>query len=173
MSEEYVGVLVERLSDKDGLVRERARHTLALVGEPAVPSLLELLKSSAKRPRWEAAKTLAAIGDSSSVSALVGVLTDPESDIRWLGAVGLIRLGPRSLSDLLRLLIERPDSTHIRRGARHVFKELGRENPVAQEFLAPVLEVLGDTNPASAIPPRAEEALQELRHLRGEDTLQR
>ena len=45
MSNESVPTLVERLSDDDGLVRERARHTLVLIGEPAVPSLLPLLES--------------------------------------------------------------------------------------------------------------------------------
>jgi HEAT repeat protein len=172
MNDQSIPALVDKLSDDDGLVRKRARHTLVLIGSPALPSLLELVESPVKRTRWEAAKALAEIGHPSSVSALVELLQDPESDIRWLGAEGLIRIGSRSLRDVLRLLIERPDSTDVRRAAHHVFRELGSQNSVVEELLAPVMEVLGDTDPAGAIPPRAEETLEQLESYQREDFLE-
>jgi HEAT repeat protein len=157
-----VSSLIEQLSDRDGLVRDRARHTLALIGPPAVPALLERAHSPVKRLRWEVAKALSAIAEPSSIPALVEFLSDPESDIRWLGAVGLIRIGPRSIPPVLRILIEKPESIDIRRSAHHVFRDLGEQNPVAFEILGPVLDVLGDTDPPSALPPRAEEAFQRI-----------
>ena len=169
MSNESITTLGEQLSEDDGLAREKARHTLVLIGEPAAPSLIELLESDDKRPRWEAAKALAEIGHPSSVSALVGLFQDPESDIRWLAAEGLIRIGLSSLPNLLQVLIEKPDSTDIRRAAHHVFRELGSQNRVAGELLAPVIAVLGDTDPAGAIPPRAEEALERLQSYQRSD----
>ena len=172
MNDQSIPALVDKLSDDDGLVRKRARHTLVLIGSPALPSLLELVESPVKRTRWEAAKALAEIGHPSSVSALVELLQDPESDIRWLGAEGLIRIGSRSLQDVLRLLIERPDSTDVRRAAHHVFRELGSQNSVVEELLAPVMEVLGETDPAGAIPPRAEETLEQLESYQREDFLE-
>ena len=172
MNDRSIHTLVEQLSDDDGLVRRKARHTLVLVGSPALPSLLELVESPVKRTRWEAAKALAEIGDSSSIPALLGLLSDPESDIRWLGAEGLIRVGPRSLGSLLGLLIEKPDSTDVRRAAHHVFRELGGQNSVVEELLAPVMEVLGETDPAGAIPPRAEETLEQLESYQRDDLLE-
>lgn len=165
MKDDSLPGLVKRLSDRSGLVRERARHTLVLIGSPAVPLLLELVESRAKRPRWEAAKALASIADPSSVSALVQLLSDPESDIRWIAATGLIRLGPRTLPDVLRFLIENPDSVDIRRAVHHVLYELAIENPVVEESVAPVLKVLGETDPPSAVPPQAELALRQIESL--------
>jgi HEAT repeat protein len=162
MNAESIPSLIEKLSDEDGLTRERARHTLVLIGKPAVPALLDLVESPVKRARWEAAKTLSEIGDPSSVPALVGLLADRESDIRWLGAEGLVRVGPSSLPKVLHALIEQPDSIDVRRGTRHVFKEIGAQNKVVKELLAPVVDVIGDTDPTGAIPPKAEEALEQL-----------
>jgi len=172
MTDQSIPTLVAQLSDDDGLVRKRARHTLALIGRPALSPLLELLESPVKRTRWEAAKALAEIGHPSSIPALLGLLSDRESDIRWLGAEGLIRIGPRSLRDVLLLLVERPDSTDVRRAAHHVFRELGSQNSVVEELLTPVMGVLGETDPAGAIPPRAEEALEQLESYQREDFLE-
>ncbi|MFH0915573.1 MAG: HEAT repeat domain-containing protein [bacterium] len=163
MSRQSLPSLIESLSDRNGLVRDRARHTLVLIGSPAVPALLELLKNPTKRPRWEAAKALGAIAEPSSIPALVELLSDRESEIRWLGAVGLTRVGPRAIPQVLRALIEKPESIDIRRGARHYFHDIGRENPVVQEIVAPVLDVLGDVDPVSALPPKAQQALNEIR----------
>ena len=165
MSQQSVRSLIEQLSDRNGVVRERSRYTLVLIGSPAVPALLELLKSPTKRTRWEAAKALSAIAEPSSIPALVGLLSDPQSDIRWLGAVGLTRVGPRAIPQVLHALIEKPDSVNIRRGAHHVFHDIGRKNPVFQEIMAPVMNALGDTDPTSALPPKAHEALNEIRAL--------
>jgi HEAT repeat protein len=169
MNDQSIPALVEQLSDDDGLVRERARHTLVLIGDPAVPPLLELLESRTKRTRWEAAKALAEIGSQKSIPALVGLFSDRESDIRWLGSEGLVRIGPASIPEVLRLIIEKPDSTEIRRAAHHVFRELGKHNRVVKELLTPVLDVLGDTDPAGAIPPKAEDALKQFESYRRGD----
>lgn len=162
MSEKSVEDLIRQLSDKDGFARKRARHELVLIGEPALPSLFEVLEGSAKRPRWEAAKALAELAAPSTIPALIALLSDPEPDLRWLGAEGLVRVGPRSLPAVLQELIKRPESIDIRRATHHVFRELSHQNLVVEEMLAPVMEVLGDADPASVIPPKAEEAYERL-----------
>jgi HEAT repeat protein len=167
MSSSRLVSLVEQLSDQSGRVRERARHTLVFIGPPALPLVEGLADSRVKRTRWEAAKTVAAIADPSSMPVLLRLLGDPESDIRWIAAEGLIRLGNRSIPEVLNLLIEEPASVDIRRAVRHVLHHLAADNMVVAETVAPVMEVLGDTDPASAVPPRAEQALQQVEALQG------
>jgi HEAT repeat protein len=108
---------------------------------------------------------LADMVDPSCMPALIKLLTDPESDIRWIAAEGLIRLGPSSLRDVLRLLIEKPKSIDTREAVHHVLRKLAAENRVIQELVAPVLDVLGETDPASSLPPRAEQALKRIESL--------
>jgi HEAT repeat protein len=165
MSDEVLSDLVEQLSSRRGTVRERARHMLVLIGSPAAPLLLELAQSSAKRPRWEAAKALASMVEPSSIPTLVGLLSDPESEIRWLAAEGLIKLGTRSLPEVLRLLMDNPDSVEVRRAVHHVLHDLSSMNPVLEEAVAPVMQALGDTEPTSAIPLRTEHALKRIESL--------
>lgn len=158
MSRQSIESLIEQLCDRKGTVREKAREELVLRGSSAVPALLELVKSRDKRARWEAAKSLSEIGEPSSIPALVQLLSDPESGIRWLGAVGLIAVGPLSIPAVLQELINKPASIHVRRGAHHVFNDLGQGSTALRQILAPVMDVLGDVDSDSAIPPRAEEA---------------
>ncbi len=52
-------------------------------------------------------------------------------------------------------------------GDPHVLSGLSSDNRVIAELTAPELEVLTDGEPAAAIPPRAEKALQKLAALQG------
>src|SRR5512138_1008592 len=88
--DDYVDGLISDLTGSDGMARKRARECLELVGEPAAPRLRELLASKDKQTRWEAIKSLAAIADPGSLDEFVALLDDPNSDLRWLAATGLI-----------------------------------------------------------------------------------
>jgi HEAT repeat protein len=160
--------LVAQLGDADGGKRQRARETLAVVGDPAVPSLVALLGSPQVRVRWEAAKALTEIPAPAALSGLVSLLADPESEIRWLAAIGLINLGNRSVPQVLEALIEHVDSKGFRDASHHVLHDLSRRNGVLGDVLKPVLAVLGDTDPAGVISSRAEAALVEFRVLVGD-----
>ena len=63
--------LLSGLSTGDGMAKKRARETLVLVGDPAVPGLQALLASSDKSAQWEAAKALGAVIDPGSLDAFV------------------------------------------------------------------------------------------------------
>jgi HEAT repeat protein len=125
MTQPDISVLVEQLSDRRGRIREGAREALVDLGGPAVPLLLPLAASPSKKLRWEVAKTLGSIADPRAIPALVERLADRESDIRWLAAVGLIRMGPDSIPPVLRALIANPDSTAPSRGGRGPRSRLG------------------------------------------------
>ena len=154
-----IAALVDQLSDRSGRTREKAREALVDIGPPAVPHLLPLASAPGKKLRWEVAKTLADIADPVAIPVLVERLSDQESGIRWLAAVGLINVGPAAIPAVLRALIADSLSTGLRRAAHHIFHDLGSEDSAIAGHLAPVLAALGDIEPADAIAPKAEEAL--------------
>lgn len=158
--------LIEQLRDRDGMVREGARRELVELGEPALLELTKLLESNVKRTRWEAAQALAAIGDSRSIHTLLRLLSDDESDIRWIAALGLIKVGPLSLQGLIEELLDKPDSKRVRRGVHHVLSELGYENQVIMEIVATLRQTLGEMAPTETIVSRAENVLKEIAPLK-------
>ena len=166
MESHQLDELLTRLGDPDGVKRQRARETLAAIGEVAVPPLVGLLGNSDSHLRWEAAKALTEIPDPAAVPGLVSLLGDPKSEIRWLAAAGLIGLGNRSIPHVLRALTDHADSKDFRAASHHVFHDLAERNSVLREILEPVLAVLGDIDPAGVISTRAEVALRELLALK-------
>jgi len=167
MDNEAIPQLIEQLSDSNGLRRQEAREALVEIGAPALPYITQAAANNRKRPRWEAAKALATMAEPSSVPTLTELLDDPESDIRWLAAEGLLAIGSRSLPAVLDALVQKPESTGLRRAAHHVLDGTVRRDAELSEVLVPIMEALGDTQPASVIPPKAEEALERLDSLSG------
>jgi len=114
--------LMEKLASKDGVTRTKARKSLIALGKPAVPSLIGTLQNSKlDHLRWEAAKTLGAIGDAKAIPPLVKALEDGDHDVAWLAAVALKKFKKAAWPTLLRVLIKRrSDSVLLRQGAHHV-----------------------------------------------------
>lgn len=146
-------------------MRQRARETLAVIGEPALPSLVALLASPQARLRWEAAKALTEIPDPAVIPGLISLLADPKSDIRWLAALALINIGHRTVIPLLQALIERAESKSLRDASHHVLHDLSQRNAVLRDIIKPLLDVLGAIEPAGVVSSRAAVALHELRAL--------
>ena len=159
--------LIARLGHQDGRMRQRARETLAVIGEPAVPALVALLESPDVRLRWEAAKALTEIPDPAAIPGLIALLADPKSDIRWLASLALINMGNRSVLHVLQALTEHAESKSFRDASHHVLHDLSQRNKVLRDILKPVLSVLGAIDPVEAVSSRAEIALHELRALSG------
>jgi HEAT repeats len=159
--EQHLADLIEALGSDDGPKRKRARETLTLLGEAAVPQVRGLLSSPDKRLRWEAAKCLAAMVDPGSAEALVGLVTDEYSEVRWLAGSGLISLGPRSAGPVLGSLIRHPESKGNQQAARRVLRGLASDNGVLAEIVGPVVDALDHPDPA-VIASKAAVALDEL-----------
>jgi HEAT repeat protein len=164
--EQRLADLIEALGRDDGPKRKRARETLTLVGEPAVPLLRGLLLGADKRIRWEAAKCLAAMVDPLSVDAFVELVTDDYSEVRWLAGSGLINLGPRSVAPVLGSLIRHPESRGNREAARRVLRGLASDNDVLTEIVGPVVDALDHPDPA-VIASRAAVALNDMEKITG------
>jgi HEAT repeat protein len=100
--------LMEMLVSKKGVTRQKARKMLVAFGKPAVPSLINILQSSKLyQVRWEAAKTLCAIGDIKAIPSLVKALEDKSMDVAWLAAEALRKLKMAAWPALLNSLIKR------------------------------------------------------------------
>lgn len=116
--------LVSNLSNKEWLVRHNARKSLEKIGKPALTFLEEIADSPDYNTRWEAIKTIGDISDPSSVYILTTALNDPNVDIRWLAAEGLIEMGESSIIPLLKTIIKNYDSVDLCESAHHVLIEL-------------------------------------------------
>jgi HEAT repeat protein len=114
--------LIDMLTSKNSTIRRKARKLLVTLGKPAVPSLSRVLRNSkVSHFRWEAAKTLGAIGDIRAIPSLVKALEDSDIDVTWLAAEGLRKFKKAAWPKLLRALIKSgEDSVLLRHGAHHV-----------------------------------------------------
>jgi HEAT repeat protein len=152
--------LVAALASPDRVTRQTAREKLVGQGHAAVAPLIPLLDDRHDHVRWEAAKTLAEIGDPAGAEALVKTLEDRDAGVRWLAAEGLIKMRRASLKPLLHALTERPDSVWLREGAHHVLHSLTKVGLV--EGMTPVLAALEGIEPAATVPAAARRALDTL-----------
>ncbi|MFC1719443.1 HEAT repeat domain-containing protein, partial [Candidatus Poribacteria bacterium] len=75
-----VGNRLDVYKDDDG-ARQNASKALARIGEPAVPALIDVLKSDNKEARDSAADALAMIGEP-AIPDLIETLTDDDGEIR-------------------------------------------------------------------------------------------
>lgn len=149
--------LLAALSSSDGMERKKARETLVLIGEQAVPALRSLLDHKDRLVRWEAAKALVAMIQPENADDFVALLSDERSEMRWLAASGLIALGPRSVPPVLRALSQDAASRGRCEMSHRVLKELAADNGVLAELVKPLLDVLrgDDPVPVSARAARA------------------
>ncbi|MFO0905493.1 MAG: HEAT repeat domain-containing protein [Pirellulales bacterium] len=94
---------------EDWTMREAAAVALGRIGEPAVPALVEALRSHDPEIRLQAADTLARIGPGAeqAVPSLTELLEDEDIRIRKAAARALGQIGPKaaeSVPSLMRAL---------------------------------------------------------------------
>lgn len=143
---------------------QKARRSLVAMGSAAIPYLVKALASKKRWVRWEAAKALGQIGDSTATEALVIALEDKSFDIRWLAAEGLISIGLPAMMPLLRELTKNADSVWLREGAHHVLHDMNRAD--LDDILRPVLAALDGPEPVLEVPAAANAALEALQEPR-------
>jgi HEAT repeat protein len=116
--------LMDLLKGKDGATRQKARKSLVALGTPAVSPLIRALQNSrVDHVRWEAVKTLGAIGHNRAIPGLVKALEDSDPDVRWVAAEALKKFKRAAWPALLRALIKSgSESVTLRQGAHHVLR---------------------------------------------------
>ena len=70
--------------------------------------------------RMEAVKIIELIADRRSIPEFIRLLDDPEFDIRWIAAEGLIKIGRRSIRPLVKAVRDNENSIILNEGAHHV-----------------------------------------------------
>ena len=146
--------LIELLASADGMARQTARKSLVALGKPAVPFLVQALQNArVDRVRWEAAKALAAIGDTGdaiSIPPLVKALEDSDYGVTWFAAEALRKFKKAAWGPLFRELIKNgAESVLLRQGVRHVL--LRQKEDGFDDLLALLMKALAnDTFPESA-----------------------
>lgn len=86
--------LRDRLADPDRFVRGRSVSSIARLGAPCLPLMLEALADADPRVRQGAAEVLGQVGDPSAVERLLDALQDPADPVRRAAAVALLRINP-------------------------------------------------------------------------------
>ena len=155
--------LMDLLASKNGATRQKARKSLVAMGKPAVSSLTRILQNSrVDHIRWEAAKTLGAIGDTRAIPSLVKALEDSDSDVTWLAAEALRNFKKVAWPQLLRALIKsKPDSVLLRQGAHHVFRNQKEDG--FNDLLATLRTALESSSASESTPFAASNILKRMK----------
>lgn len=146
--------LMALLASEDGMLRQKARKSLVVLGKPAVPFLVQSLQNSkVDQVRWEAAKALAAIGDNgdtSSIPPLIKALEDSDYGVTWFAAEALRKFKKAAWLPLFSTLIkEGLESVLLRQGVHHVL--LHQKEDGFNDLLAILTKALAnETTPESA-----------------------
>jgi HEAT repeat protein len=154
--------LIADLASDQWATRQHARQALVAMGSPAATALIKTLQDRDWHVRWGAAKTLGQINDPAVPPALVRMLEDERSGIRWLAAEGLMGHGREGLVALLQALVHHSDDLWLREGAHHVIHNLAERDKYLHDLLRPVLVAIDDIEPAIQVPPAAQAALDTL-----------
>jgi HEAT repeat protein len=155
--------LMVMLTSKKGAIRRKARESLVALGKPAVSSLTRALQNSkVDHVRWEAAKTLGAIGDARAIPSLVKALEDSDTDVTWLAAEGLRRFKKAAWPQLLRALAKSgTDSTLLRHGAHHVLRNQKEDG--FNDLLATLTKALESNAAQESAPLAAYDILRKMK----------
>ena len=158
-----LGSLMNLLASENGATRMKARKSLVALGKPAVPSLTRTLQNSKEdHVRWEAAKTLGAIGDVRSIPALVSALEDSDQGVVWLAAEALSKFKKMAWPPLLRALVKsEKDSVSLRLGAHHVLRKQKEDG--FNDLLATLRTALESNSASESTPFAASNILKRMK----------
>ncbi|MBV8084618.1 MAG: universal stress protein [Chloroflexi bacterium] len=138
----------------------RAMRTLVDRGGPAVPALVEALRTGKTETKVFAARALGRIKDEQALPLLVEELANPVWEIRWEAEEAIARYGQPGIEATLRLAQTAALDSRLNISLLHVFER----TPIRYyETLKPVIEALHSPVYELAVPVAAAKALQELR----------
>lgn len=151
---DLVKLIKNLLDDNNYTKKHDATGELVQMGKTIIPQLHKLGLSKNDSLRKEVAKIIQLIADRRSIQLLINLLDDPVSDIRWIAAEGLIKIGRRSIVPLLKSVRDSEKPAFLDKGAHHVLLSLLNENEkVRLERLLLALDNylnLGETSPVEA-----------------------
>jgi len=150
-----IRTLINRLSDREKVVRAEAMHGLVAIGKPAVPACIVLLQNDDWKVRYRAAEALGLLGDGEAYAPLIAALDDEKDHVRYMAAKGLGLLGdPRAIGHLGRM--RNDENEFARRSAARSLGAIGGEDAIVA-----LREALADET-ADGVRVALREALNEL-----------
>jgi HEAT repeat protein len=148
-------LILELLRPEDYTQKHNARLTLVKMGRKIIPQLHKQLSSSNGLLRKEVAKVVELVSDKRSIPFLITLLDDPDFDIRWIAAEGLIKIGRKSIIPILKSIRGGKSSLMLDKRAHHVLDKILYENEKIQlESLMHSLDnyhETGETAPVEAL----------------------
>jgi len=129
-----------------------AVRTLGAIGEPAVPSLIDLLKEKDPKIRWMTVSALDQIGSGAktAVPALIEALHEPDREVRYQIAEAIAKVGPDAVDRLIVALRDRDPK--VRGGSARALALLGER---AKAAVPALIAALADPEPPEdPKPPR-------------------
>jgi len=116
--------LIKLLRHRNFDIQWQAAEALARIGKEAIPELLRALKTPYIDIRLGAIEALGDIGHPDAVNDLIHVIrADPNSEIRWAGALMLGQIGDSRAIEPLTQLLKEPDK-YVRFGAALALEKL-------------------------------------------------
>jgi HEAT repeat protein len=91
--ESAIQPLVQALSDKDSMTGNLAMNALVKIGKPAVPTLIECVKTKTQSARILALRALAEIRDHRAIAVMMQVMEEDSVLLQHWAKEGLERLG--------------------------------------------------------------------------------
>lgn len=91
--ESAVQPLVQALSDEDSMVSSLAVNALVKIGSPAVPALIDVVRSARQSARIHALRALAEIRDHRAIPVMMKVMEEDSVLLQHWAKEGLDRLG--------------------------------------------------------------------------------
>lgn len=154
--------LIADLQNADPDVSGKANLALIRVGEPAVPQLVEMLKSDDVRIRTLAVTAFWGLGakGQAAVPALAAALGDPVDSVRASAAMALDNMGPPAKDAVPALIRSLRDSDpKVRQWSA---KALGSIGPAAEKAVPALVRAARSEGQR----PAAEEAIRKIRGVR-------
>ncbi len=133
--------LIGKLRKGKGIIAKTTIEALVKIGEPAVPPLINALKSESNSLKTGVAKILGQIGDPRAVEGLIGILEDEKNQVRIAAINALGEIGqPSAIESLMGRFTDQDG--YARECAAEAIAKIG------EPALEPLINALGDNRRA-------------------------
>lgn len=152
--------LIEALASDRGALHNEAKQALERFGDKAMTAWSEALNHPDRHIRWHAAHSLGDYTDPRSLEVLVEGLLDDNSEVRWITANALARIGASALPAMLKLLSREPVNNPTRQAA--MFALHGSLTRTNRPVLKPLMDALQNPMTSGEVPQIAAQLLEEV-----------
>jgi HEAT repeat protein len=153
-------VLLGGLRDARPALNAEAAHLLGMLGESAVPTLLEAARSPEAGARWHALRLLGSFHERRGLPIMVQALADHDYSVAWMAARTLSTMGTPVVRPILHLLSTAPLTPWLMETSAYALH--AQHHPQLRSFLEPVLRAMRSVEYRIEVPLAVEHALATL-----------